>query len=207
MTEKLIQKALLKNFHSHQYKFTNVYYFQNESDWLSFLPSGFCYEVEVKISRADFKKDFSKPRHEIHKKNNSGQKYYIQRNGLERKSNPSWEMCKAFPDLIESREYRTYSRRSSMAMEVSYYMNISSQIEIREVKNKTLPNKFFYAVPEGLVSTEEVPDYAGLLYVKPDLTIQKVKDGKFIHKDKLAPERVFQKTYNTYERKLYEILR
>lgn len=207
MTEKLIQKALLHNFHSHQYKFTNVYYFQNESDWLSFLPSGFCYEVEVKISRADFRKDFAKPRHEIHTKNNAGSKYYVDRNGPEMIHEPSWELCRAFPELIESREYRSYSRRSSMDMEVSYYMNLSSKIDIREVKNESLPNKFFYAVPEGLISREEVPDYAGLLYIKPDMTVQKVKDGKFIHKDKLRPEKVFQKTYNSYERKLYESLR
>lgn len=207
MTEKLIQKALLHNFHSHQYKFTNVYYFQNESDWLSFLPSGFCYEVEVKISRADFKKDFAKPRHEIHSKNNSGSKYYIQRNGIEKIHNPSWALCKAFPELIESTEYRSYRSRTGLEMDVRYYFSLSSKIDIREVKNESLPNKFFYAVPEGLVSRDEVPDYAGLLYIKPDMTVQKVKDGKFIHKDKLRPEKVFQKTYNSYERKLYESLR
>lgn len=207
MTEKSIQKALFKKFQSHLYKFVNVYYFDNESDWLSFLPSGFCYEIEIKISRADFKKDFLKPRHEIHTKNNSGSKYYIQRNGLERIIDPSWELCKAFPELVESQEYRTYSRRSPMHMEVRCYFNLSSKIEIREVKNQSLPNKFFYAVPEGLVKVEEVPDYAGLLYVKENGEIQKVKDGKFIHKEFLKPEKVFQKTYYAYENMLRQNLK
>ena len=30
MTEKIIQKALFKKFHSHIYKFINVYFFENE---------------------------------------------------------------------------------------------------------------------------------------------------------------------------------
>jgi len=47
MTEKTIQKSLFSAFNSHKYKFTNVYFFNNESDWLSFLDSGFCYECEI----------------------------------------------------------------------------------------------------------------------------------------------------------------
>jgi hypothetical protein len=34
------------------------------------------------------------------------------------------------------------------------------------------PNYFYYAVPEGLIDKEDVPDYAGLIYVMPD-------DGEF----------------------------
>lgn len=30
------------------------------------------------------------------------------------------------------------------------------------------PNKFIYAVPEGLVQKDEVPDYAGLIWILPD---------------------------------------
>lgn len=34
------------------------------------------------------------------------------------------------------------------------------------------PNYFYYAVPEGMIDKEDVPDYAGLIYVIPD-------DGEF----------------------------
>lgn len=40
------------------------------------------------------------------------------------------------------------------------------------------PNYFYYAVPEGLVALEEVPDYSGLIYVLPYTDIN--KDGKFV---------------------------
>lgn len=206
LTEKLIQKALFHNFYSHEFKFTNVFYFHNESDWLSFLPSGYCYEIEIKISRADFKKDFAKPRHQIHKSSTNGSKYYTQRGRTEVLRNPSWELCRAFPELIESREYRGYSRRSAMDMEVHYWMDISSEIIIKERRNESLPNKFFYAVPEGLIKKEEVPDYAGLLFITEDGSVKKVKDGKFIHKDTLDPKKLFQKTYYAYLSKLSEKL-
>lgn len=39
------------------------------------------------------------------------------------------------------------------------------------------PNYFYYAVPEGLVTVEDLPPYAGLIYVVPDNNIG--KDDKF----------------------------
>jgi hypothetical protein len=49
------------------------------------------------------------------------------------------------------------------------------------------PNKFYYCVPENLIKKEEVPDYAGLMYVTP-LGIITVKEPKFLHKEKLKLE-------------------
>lgn len=195
MNEKLIQKALFNNFHSHKYKFTNAYYFENESDFLSFMPNGYCYEIEIKISRSDFKADFKKIKHNIHLSNESGNTYYLQKLGVRRIHNPSWEQCKNFPELIETEERNDYRGGTSL----NIWFSVSSGIEIREVKNKALPNKFFYAVPTGLILKEEVPDYAGLLYIDENLGVTKIKDGKFIHKDVLPVERIFNKAYHGYE--------
>lgn len=46
------------------------------------------------------------------------------------------------------------------------------------VSNFKKPNYFYYAVPEGLITIEEVPEYAGLIYVLPYNDIN--KDGKFV---------------------------
>ena len=199
MNEVLIQKALFNKFDSHKYRFTNAFFFENESDFLSFMPNGYCYEVEIKISRSDFKADFKKIKHEIHEKNQSGNRFYIQKQGSSTERNPSWELCKQYPELIEAIERQHYSRMSGESRTIELSINTSSRIEFREVKNKHLPNKFFYAVPTGLISKEEVPDYAGLLYVDEKLKVTKIKDGKFIHKDKLDPIRVFNKIYYAYE--------
>ncbi|RKT01083.1 hypothetical protein [Chryseobacterium defluvii] len=206
MTEKLIQKALLKNWHSHHYKFINVFYFDNESDWLSFLPSGICYEVEIKISRSDFKADFKKPKHEIHEKNDAGKGYYIEKRGGNTLLDPSWEFCKNFPELVIAEEHRSYRHNRYNEMDIRLYYIPYSTIEIREMNNLKLPNKFFYAVPEGMIIPDEVPSYAGLLYIDENLKVKKVKDGKFIHKDILSPTKLFNKTYNSYVSNLYSNL-
>ena len=206
MTEKLIQKALLRAFHSHDYKFTNVFYFENESDWLSFLSSGYCYEVEIKISRADFRKDFQKNKHLIHEAN--GKKYYTVKGREVKSTNPDWDFCRHFPELIECRHnysdpyFNRYNRREMFTL---YYSAMSS-VEFREFKNEKLPNKFFYAVPNGLISKDEVPEYAGLIYVNDDLSITKVKDGKFIHRQLLDISKLWNKIYYAYLRELSQKL-
>lgn len=205
MNEKIIQKALFKKFQSHTYKFTNVFYFQNESDWLSFLPNGFCYEIEIKTSRSDFRADFKKQKHVIHEAN--GKKYYTVKGSEIKHSNPDWDFCKNFPELVESRDYSdAYDRRHNRDRLTLFYTAMSS-VEFREFKNLKLPNKFFYAVPKGLISPEEVPEYAGLLYVDNELNVEKIRDGKFIHKDILSPLKLWNKAYYAYERELYNKLK
>lgn len=211
MTEKFIQKALFRLFQSHEFRFTNTYFFNNESDWLSFLNSGFCYECEIKISRSDFKADFKKERHVAHQANESGSGMFLRKHGVSKISNPSWELCREYPDLIESSEYVHRYRTSREPFfeertEVYIYMNVSSKVEFLSHKNKMLPNKFFYVVPKGLIKKEEVPDYAGLIYVDENGFCTKIKDGKFLHKDKLEPAKLFKKTYLSYEFELYKKL-
>lgn len=46
-----------------------------------------------------------------------------------------------------------------------------------------IPNRFYFAVPEGLVSEEEIPAYAGLLYVS-ESGVEKIKEAPIIKKEK-----------------------
>lgn len=50
------------------------------------------------------------------------------------------------------------------------------------------PNRFYYACPEGLIKKEEIPDYAGLIYIYADtngyMHAREVKKSKVIHKRK-----------------------
>jgi len=210
LTEKLIQKALLRAFSSHEYKFTNVYYFGNESDFLSFLQSGFCYECEIKISRSDFKADFKKEKHTIHKVNEKGGKLFLKKTYDNFQSNLSWEFCRQFPELIESTEHSIYeyvNREFQEVRGVQYRAKVSCGIDICSIDNKLIPNKFFYVVPAGLISKEEVPNYAGLIYVDEFGNCTKIKDGKFLHKDKLDVKKLFTKMYYSYERELINKLK
>lgn len=50
------------------------------------------------------------------------------------------------------------------------------------------PNFFYYAVPDGLIKVDEVPDYAGLIYVNPEY-INIVKQAPKQHGGKFDYER------------------
>jgi hypothetical protein len=60
---------------------------------------------------------------------------------------------------------------------------------------KLRPNYFFYAVPEGLVKADEIPSYAGLIYVK-DGRCTIIKNAPKLHKHKVRIERkIAQRLY------------
>ena len=129
-TEPLIQNALMRNFlspNAKKYEITNLFVFDWESDYLAVTRAGIFYEVEIKISRADFFNDFK------HKE----KKHLIL-------------------------EHNEKAPRTELGM----------------------PNYFYYAVPDGLIKIDEVPSYAGLIYVKPwGITIE--KDAEKLHSEKL----------------------
>jgi hypothetical protein len=78
-----------------------------------------------------------------------------------------------------------------------YEIKISRQDFFRDAKkarhffyeNPTLkpdkvPNHFYYVVPIGLIEVEEVPDWAGLIYVNEQLVTYSKKKGPMITKHK-----------------------
>ena len=46
------------------------------------------------------------------------------------------------------------------------------------------PNYFYYAVPTDLITTDEVPEYAGLVYVDEKMNLSIIKKAPQLHKDK-----------------------
>lgn len=134
-TEETIQKALRHNFlnpNSVKYFTENLNIYNWESDTIKFTKSGYVYEFEIKISKADFKNDFK----------NKKKKHSL----LEDKNN----------------------------------------------ENKDRPNYFYYVVPDGLINIEDIPEYAGLLYVHfttignnvPYSQFIEVKKAPQLHKNK-----------------------
>lgn len=138
LTERDIQIALyywvLRK--GQQFIVPNINLFSWESDLISVTNAGFVYEYEIKLTRADFKKDFEKKsKHKV----------------LQRILRPA---------------------RGS-------------------------PNYFSYVCPEGLLSIEEVPAYAGLIEIRPynrwhsHYWVKRVvKKAPRLHKEKLPVERL-----------------
>lgn len=62
------------------------------------------------------------------------------------------------------------------------------------VSNFKKPNYFYYTVPEGLITVEEVPEYAGLIYIIPDdgeyhyTWFRIIKSAPKLHNEKYSDE-------------------
>ena len=167
LTEEKIQEAIYQHgFLSHssiKYYTENLWIYGWESDIWIMTKSGYAYEVEIKISRNDFKNDFR------NKKNK--------------------------------------------------HLLLESKVT---AENKRRPNYLYYAVPEGLISVEEVPEYAGLLYIVPLSDtynrVDVVRKAPQIHKDKADIEFLnlidkfyfnysnWKSKYKGYERDVTKIL-
>jgi hypothetical protein len=53
-----------------------------------------------------------------------------------------------------------------------------------------IPNRFYYVCEVGLIQKDEIPEYAGLIYIMPDKSIKEEKLAKLLHKNK-ANQRIF----------------
>ena len=177
-SEGFIQEALEKYFaeNSVRYFMDNLFVFRWESDKLIETKTGYIYEFEIKISKADFKNDFKnkKDKHMILAGSKAcGQEYL-----------PSF--LEWYEKLVERAKTSAYARSN-----LAFY---ERDKERNKIDNQRKPNKFYYAVPEGLIQPEEVPTYAGLIWVTNTGGLIEVKKAPYIHKEK----------YNDAELKLGE---
>lgn len=65
-----------------------------------------------------------------------------------------------------------------------------------------LPNYFYYVVPKGLVSLEEVPQYAGLFYIENDI-MELQKEAPVIHTKKHDIAKVQKKIITLYQQRQF----
>lgn len=139
LTEAKIQRVLNKFMASPKYKVDGLFVFRWESDKLLWTKAGYIYEFEIKISRADYKNDFK------HK----ADKHLLLSSKMPKESGPVQEDL--FDHLLKHEQKR--------------YPGITKEQLHTYPENTKLPNFFYYAVPEGLLEPDEVPPYAGLIYI------------------------------------------
>ena len=155
--EPWMQRRLSTFFatNSVKYDVDGLYVFAWESDKLLETKSGYIYEFEVKISRADFKNDFK------HK-----QAKHLVLMGSE-KSGKTHLPC--YEQMIEWNKHNPGSIEKRYGNDPRYLVDAQKK-----------PNYFYYAVPEGLISVEDIPEYAGLVYVTQS-NIQIIKKAPRLH--------------------------
>lgn len=70
------------------------------------------------------------------------------------------------------------------------------------MESRCVPNYFAYVCPDGLISVEEVPSFAGLFYYKEG-TITCIKSGRKLHKVKHDIPRILQKIVRVNSERTY----
>lgn len=165
LTEGSIQDLLENYFSLHSrdsYLARNIFVFDWESDYFLINKRGYTTEIEIKISKSDFKRDFEKVAKHSTIKTGSCTK-------------ETWGGLKT----IDSKGRR--------------------------------PNRFYYCMPDGLVPESEIPEYAGLIYIKKDSYIDKyyvtiIKDAPLIHKEKFNYDKILMvKFYYYWKNSIREI--
>jgi len=220
VTEKDVQWPVTRLFHNHLYQLYNSYVYGWESDYYSQTRSGYSYEVEIKISRSDFFADFKKEKHKVFSALTAGKTHVVTSWG----EGSGDLICEYTSYKLSNRNMRFLSHlfdgnyKAASQIDVSKsathedylngYKNFSlipnthriyakaTYIRIDNISDIYTPNCFYYAVPSGLISPEEVPSYAGLIYTDHN-NAKVVKKAPYMHK-RLCPltETLLSKFYH-----------
>jgi hypothetical protein len=59
-----------------------------------------------------------------------------------------------------------------------------SQIKIIDLSKQNIPNRFYYACPDGIIDLKDVPDYAGLIWINENAA-RIIKQAPFITKENI----------------------
>lgn len=166
LTEAIIQQKLSYFLSSVRYDIDNLYVFGWESDKLIKTRSCYYYEFEIKISKSDFKNDFKHKTDKHHLLNSmlTGEKHTLS-------FYREWEWNKS--------RYVSFEAFERIKQHPCYFTD----------KQKK-PNYFYYVVPENMITADDVPEYAGLIYVTEDGWLKTVKKAPLLHKEKYTDEQL-----------------
>lgn len=159
---------ILNSRYDHKYQLNNCFIFGWESDYFGFAQSGDCYEIEVKISRADFKNDAK------HKQ----QKFKCFKNADKE--------AISIPQIL-GYDWEYFNEINPNGIEIRSQRKIDKNYNELRWKRIIIPNRFYYAVPENMIKESDVPDYAGLIYIR-DYDCITVKEARFLHKKQMLSQ-------------------
>lgn len=148
-----------------KYNVDNLYIFEWESDKFIKTRSGLIYEFEVKVSKSDFKNDFK------HKKD----KHII----LEGEEKYGDKYLPKYYELIEE------NRKRNGEWGVQQFKKYADDDKSYMVGGHKRPNFFYYCTPPDIVTVDEVPWYAGLIWINEYGTIFIKKKAPKLHGEKL----------------------
>lgn len=227
MDSSVIYEGIYRHFMNYEYKLFNSFVYNWECDFFAMSKSGYFMEVEVKVSRGDYFNDFKKEKHELFKDFFAKKTHHIYKGGWQ-SYDRSRLICEYIQPKIEfeydgsdrsNRVRNLYSwRHADHNGKVGWWVNDhgrswvrpekkqvfaqATNINIKPLSDIQCPNSLYYACPENLIKIEEVPPYAGLIYVQDNHDCILVKKAPYIHKTKQDMTKVLlKKFYNLWQYK------
>jgi hypothetical protein len=195
-----ILRMLYRQFDNYEYRLSESYVYSWESDFFAMSKSGYFVEVEIKVSRGDYFRDFEKDKHRVFQALLAKRTHCVTGNS-----------CNG--DLICEYRYGSLKRKSPYRWSSSdweetnwavhngkpgYWVNDFNKVRLRhyteqiyapatriyfhDLANKKAPNQLYFACPANLIKLEEIPSYAGLIYCGNEATV--IRRAPYIHKAK-----------------------
>lgn len=212
--------SLYRYFQNYKYRLSNQYVFPGwESDFFAMSKSGYYVEVETKISRADFFKDFEKPKHRLFESVMAGRKFHVEKTNSWHKGDllARVNVGKIYegsfhgygiPYLRSGRKngnfgYWTnqYWNHDITWHEQKYYAPVTN-IRYVDLSKQLMPHQFYFCAPIGLLKKAELPPYAGLLEYEED-GFYLTKKAAYMHKREMDLTSILlRKFYHLWEYKI-----
>lgn len=166
MDTKYIQKSIYFQCKRRQQAFMVSNKYLNkwfECDFISISKSDYLTEYEIKISKSDFKRDF-----------------------IEKPIKHAWLDGRRTGEVI-TEDYIIVDKPSPPKDDPPYVARRYHKMDPFHG-----PNYFYYVCPENLIKIEEIPKYAGLIYIIENKTnvgkLQYIKKAPLLHKIKTTEE-------------------
>lgn len=204
MTAEDINHQLNIQFWRYDYRLNNSFIFNWESDFLCQSDAGYWVECEVKISRSDFLRDFAKEKHRLFQRIRNSATHYVVNMGRRQGD----AIC-TYEKVRVNYPAKQYDwKRQQYIVNDTYSLNLWSHAEtiyaqatgirIEPMTKIRCPHQFYFAVPAGLITLAEIPDYAGLLYISA-AGVEVVRRAPYLHKTKMDLTReLLRKYYNLW---------
>lgn len=144
----------------------------NEADLFAIRKSGLCDEFEIKISRADFFNDAKK------KINYRSARYFICVDG---KVQPGPDK-----EWYDKHGHLTHNQLNKL---VAPWQKL--KYDALQDGDMTA-NYFWYVIKKGEVEVNEIPDFAGVIFVDNDGDFQQVRQPRRLHSKKISDEDKFK---------------
>lgn len=210
-----INKMLYRYFVNYEYRLNNSFIYTWESDFFCMSGSNYFVEVEVKVSRGDYFRDFDKDKHMLFKALHEKKTHYITHS-----SGLGDEICRYLYGELEG--YNVDIPKNSWWRELhngvrGYWVNDSDHVYVKRVQqivfapatrinfhsadNQKCPNQLYFACPDGLIKLSEIPAYAGLIYCSDEAKC--IRRAPYLHKIKQDMTAVLlKKFYQLWEYKV-----